>query len=66
MKIGTKILYGEVTPTEYSRIPHMVCLADFNTSHPNPNRINRIAGEIDEYLRHKCKNAEVHKRGGAL
>lgn len=56
MKNIEEILYSGITPAEYSRIPHMICLADFNTNHPNPNRINRIASEINEYLRYKNKN----------
>ena len=45
--------------SEYSRIPHVVCSADFNTNYPNPNRIARIASEVSEYLKHKHKNAEA-------
>lgn len=47
------------SPSEYSCIPHSVCLDDFNTNHPNPNRINRIASEINEYLKHKHKNVNA-------
>lgn len=43
---------------EYSRIPHVICLADFNTSYPTSNRINRIASEINEYLRYKNRDAK--------
>ena len=57
MKITQEILHGGITPAEYSRIPHTICLADFNTSYPNPNRINRIASEINEYLNWKRKCA---------
>lgn len=57
MKNKQKILCSGFIPTELSRAPHMVCLADFNTSHPNLNRINRIANEINDYL--KYKNKEV-------
>ena len=51
------LFYGE-SPEEYSRIPHVICLADFNTNYPNTNRIDRIASEINEYLKHKreCDN----------
>ena len=57
MRTLQKILYGVVEPTEYSRIPHMIYLSDFNTSYPNRNRIDRIASEINEYLKYKNKNA---------
>lgn len=50
------MLYVGVNPNEYAQIPHVVCLADFNTSHPNPNRINRIASEINEYLKYKNRD----------
>ena len=53
MTVNKKMLYVGVKPDEYTQIPHVVCLADFNTSHPNPNRINRIASEINEYLKYK-------------
>lgn len=53
------MLYDGVNPAEYSRIPHSVCLDDFNTNYPNSNRINRIASEINEYLKNKHKYAEV-------
>lgn len=56
MKTGIKMLHSGVTPIEYPRISHTVCLADFNTSHPCLNRINRIASEINEYLSYKNKD----------
>ena len=60
MKIAQKILHGGlISPDEYSRIPHMVCLADFDTNHPAPNRIDRIASEINEYLRYKRKKTDM-------
>jgi hypothetical protein len=52
-----KILHSEIESVEYSRIPHVVYLADFNTNHPNPSRIDRIASEINEYLKYKNRNA---------
>ena len=55
---GIKILHKGISPDEYSRIPHTVCSVDFNTSHPCPNRINRIASEINEYLTWKRKRKE--------
>ena len=45
----------KVTPKELSNIPHVISEADFYTSRPNPNRISRIACEIDEYLKYKRK-----------
>ena len=60
MKIERGILHNRlVSPDEYSRISHMICLADFDTNRPNPNRINRIATEINEYLKYKHKNIEI-------
>ena len=56
MKVSKEMLYVGVNPNEYAQIPHVVCLADFNTSHPNPNRINRIASEINEYLKYKNRD----------
>ena len=50
---------GLISPDEYSCIPHMICFADFNTNYPNPNRIDRIASEIDEYLNWKGRCMEV-------
>lgn len=46
-----------IKPEEYCRIPHVITLSDFNTNYPNPDRINRIAREIDEYLKYKKKYA---------
>ena len=59
MKTEQEMLHDGVNPAEYSRIPHSVCLDDFNTNYPNSNRIDRIAGEINEYLKNKRKYAEV-------
>ena len=58
MKVINKNLYSGISRDEYSRICHTVCLADFDTSHPNPNRINRIASEINEYLNYKIKSSK--------
>lgn len=58
MKTIREVLCCGISPAEYSRIPHTICSADFNTNHPNPSRIDRIAGEINEYLRHKYENTE--------
>lgn len=65
MKTIQEILRGGVSAEEYSRIPHMIYLGDFNTNYPSPNRIDRIASEINDYLRHmsKCTNAQ---RGGSF
>ena len=59
MKTVQEILHNGIKPDEYSRIPHKICLDDFNTNYPNTSRIDRIAGEINEYLKHKRKNTEV-------
>lgn len=59
MKVVHEILHNGVSPNEYSRIPHKICSDDFNTNYPNTNRIDRIASEINEYLKHKRKNTEV-------
>lgn len=58
MKNIQEILRGGAAPVECSRAPHTICLADFDTNYPNTNRIDRIASEIDEYLRHKQKYAK--------
>jgi hypothetical protein len=57
MKITQKMLHNGVNPSEYSRIPHMIYESDFNTNHPSANRIERIAREIDEYMKWKRKCA---------
>ena len=44
-------------------IPHVVYLSDFNTNYPNPNRIDRIASEINEYLKYKRKILADRKAG---
>ena len=61
MEIVQKTSHKGINPNEYSRIPHTVYLSDFNTSHPNPNRIDRIASEISEYRKFKRKNTIVYK-----
>lgn len=52
------MLHDGFDPDEYSRISHTICLADFNTNYPNPNRINRIASEINEYVKTKNRDAK--------
>lgn len=59
MKDAKKVLYAGVSPSECSCIPHVIYIDDFNTNYPNPNRISRIAREVDEYLKYKYKNANV-------
>ena len=58
MKTGKEILHNGVSSSEYSCIPHMIYPNDFNTSHPIPNHIDRIAREIDEYMKWKRKYME--------
>ena len=58
MKVEKEMLNGGIKPDEYSHISHVVCSADFNTNYPASNRINRIASEINEYLRYKNKRAK--------
>ena len=57
MEKAQEKLRGVINREEYPRIQHTICLDDFNTNYPNTNRINRIASEINEYLRRKNKNA---------
>ena len=57
MKTVQDMLRCGVDRNEYSRIPHVICLADFDTNQPNANRISRIASEINEYMRNKNKYA---------
>ncbi len=52
----TKKLYKEISSEEYSRIPHVIYLDDFNTNYPASNRVERIAREIDEYIKWKQKH----------
>ena len=59
MKTIHEILHNGTNPDEYSRIPHKICPDDFNTNYPNSNRIDRIASEINEYLKYKRKNTEI-------
>ena len=58
MKAVREMLHSGITPEEYSRIPHMIYLDDFNTNHPSPSRIDRIASEINEYLKYKNRNTK--------
>ena len=55
MNIEKNYLYNGVRLIEgkLSSVPHVVSFADFNTNYPNPNRINRIASEINEYLKYE-------------
>jgi hypothetical protein len=55
----TEKLYKEISPEEYSRIPHVIYLDDFNTNYPASNRVERIAREIDEYIKWKQKHIEM-------
>lgn len=59
MKAEREILHSRVPLAEYSRISHMIFLADFNTNYPSANRIDRIANEINEYLKYKNENAKI-------
>ena len=59
MKTTKETLRIGETNTEYSRIPHMIYLDDFNTKHPSASRIDRIASEINEYLKYKRKNTDM-------
>ena len=61
MKTIQEILRGGVSAEEYSRIPHMVYLGDFNTNHPSSNRIDRIASEINDYLKYARKGAKLQR-----
>lgn len=54
-----KKLYGSISREEYSRIPHVIYVDDFNTNYPVLNRVERIAREIDEYIRWKQKYIEI-------
>ena len=62
MKSIQEISNGWVSPGRHSNIPHVICLADFDTNHPNKNRIDRIASEISEYV--KWENKHLNKREG--
>ena len=46
-----------INTDEYSRISHIIVEEDFCTSHPNPFRIDRFAGEINGYLKQRRKLA---------
>lgn len=46
--------YG-YTKEELCRIDCTITLADFDTSHPNPRRIDCVAGDINRYLTRKLK-----------
>lgn len=56
MKSVEKKLWGEISRDEYSRIPHVIYLDDFNTNCPISNRVERIVREIDEYIKWKKKH----------
>ena len=58
METAQEMLRGYINPEEYPRIPHTICLDDFNTNYPNTNRIDRIANEINKYLKYKNKNID--------
>ena len=58
MKFVQEILSGNGFTTEVIPVPHKVYLDDFSTSHPNSSRVDRIANEVNEYLRYKKKHAE--------
>ena len=47
-----------ITPDEYSRIYYEISEADFNTSGPNLQRIDKLARGINEYLKFKRKHME--------
>ena len=49
---------GFVAPEEFLRTPHIILEGDFSTNYPSQSRINRVACEIDEYLRRKRKYME--------
>ena len=61
MKNTQETLHNGIDPSEYARIPHMIYAADFNTNHPTSNHVDRIASEIDRYLKWKRKYMEVNK-----
>ena len=56
MKDIQKILHDGTNPYGVHRVPHVICLADFNTNYPNTNRIERIAREINEYSKYDRKS----------
>lgn len=53
--IKEKLHVRLIKPEEYHRISHVIAPSDFNTNYPSPDRVDRIAREIDEYLRYKKK-----------
>lgn len=59
MKSEEKKLHRVISPEEYSRIHHEIYLDDFNTNYPSSNRVERIAREIDEYIKWKRKHIEM-------
>ena len=59
MKSVEKKFYGGISPEEYSRIPHVIYSSDFNTNYPTSNLVERIAREIDEYIKWKQKHIET-------
>ena len=61
MKVTENVLHKGFVSNKQPRIPHMICPNDFNTNYPNPNRISRIAREIDEYLKHEHKKTKMQE-----
>ena len=59
---GRDFLHSRTTYAECSQIPHMIYSDDFNTNYPNPNRIDRIAREVDEYLKWKHKREDTSEK----
>lgn len=55
-----KLLYdGVMNPYKLPYISHVITYSDFCTDRPNPNRISRIAREIDMFLKYKRKHVSV-------
>ena len=54
-----------ISKEEYRRMYCEISPADFNTFKPNPNRISRIAKEIDDYFEYKRNKKKYikNKRG---
>lgn len=48
-----------IEPYEYCRIDHTITEADFNTTHPNPYRIDYTIRDINRYLRYKKNDLKV-------
>lgn len=47
--------FYHIDKSEYDRLTYVISEADFNTGCPNPNRIDKIASEINNYLIHRRK-----------